>query len=214
MSGQAVRALVGGLRRCIEGLEWTPAGTQWAEYTSDNSYTDAAARSKRDIISRAIAGLEAQIVWDLGANTGEYSRAAREAGAQVIAFDIDPAAVERNYRHVRASGESGILPLLLDLANPSRPRAGPTASDSRSSSADPRMLSWRWRWSTISPSAATFRSIGSPSFLSRLGRALIIEFVPKSDVQVQRLLRNRADVFPGYTVEGFEEAFRPVFPDR
>jgi hypothetical protein len=48
-------------------------------------------------------------------------------------------------------------------------------------------------------------------FLSRLGRALVIEFVPKSDTQVQRLLKNREDIFPGYTVEGFEEAFRRRF---
>ena len=43
--------------------------------------------------------------------------------------------------------------------------------------------------------------------LRRLGRALVIEFVPKSDSQVQRLLASREDIFPGYTREGFEEAF-------
>jgi hypothetical protein len=42
---------------------------------------------------------------------------------------------------------------------------------------------------------------------ARLGRALIVEFVPKSDSQVERLLTNRADIFPDYTIEGFERAF-------
>jgi hypothetical protein len=46
---------------------------------------------------------------------------------------------------------------------------------------------------------------------ARLGRALVIEFVPKSDSQVGRLLRNRADIFPHYTQEGFERAFEPHF---
>ncbi len=211
MSAQAVRALVGGLRRCIEGLEWTPAGTQWAEYTSDNSYTDAASRSKRDIVSRAIAELHARDAWDLGANTGEYSRAAREAGAQVIAFDIDPAAVERNYRQVRSTGESGILPLLLDLANPS-PAQGWAHSERLSleqrGPADVLMALALVHHLAIGRNLPLDRIA---SFLSRLGEALIIEFIPKSDVQVQRLLRNRADVFPGYTVEGFEKAFRRYF---
>ena len=58
-------------------------------------------------------------VWDLGANTGEYSRAAREVAPLVVSFDMDPAAVERNYRRVRAEGEKGILAFLLDLTNPS-----------------------------------------------------------------------------------------------
>ena len=48
-------------------------------------------------------------------------------------------------------------------------------------------------------------------FLARLGRRLVIEFVPKSDSQVKRLLQNRADIFPGYTQEGFEQAFAESF---
>ena len=46
------------------------------------------------------------------------------------------------------------------------------------------------------------------SYFRRLGRHLVIEFVPKSDSQVSRLLLSRPDIFPGYTKEGFEEAFQ------
>jgi hypothetical protein len=49
------------------------------------------------------------------------------------------------------------------------------------------------------------------SYLVRLGKVLIIEFVPKSDPQVTRLLLSRPDIFPGYTKEGFEEAFSRYF---
>jgi hypothetical protein len=48
-------------------------------------------------------------------------------------------------------------------------------------------------------------------FLAKVGRGLIIEFVPKSDSQVRRLLRDRPDIFPDYTREGFEAAFRSHF---
>jgi hypothetical protein len=211
MKRDAVMTLVRSLRSCIQGLEWTPAGTEWADYASDNSYTDPATQSKREIVSRAIGSFGARMVWDLGANTGEYSRVARDAGSQVIAFDIDPAAVERNYRQVRSAGDSGILPLLLDLANPS-PGQG-WAHNERLS------LEQRGPADAIMALALVHHlAIGRnvpldriADYLSRLGRALIIEFVPKTDTQVQRLLRNREDVFPGYTVEGFEEAFRRHF---
>jgi hypothetical protein len=47
--------------------------------------------------------------------------------------------------------------------------------------------------------------------LRRLCRWLVIEFVPKSDSQVQRMLATREDIFPGYTQEGFEKAFLGPF---
>ncbi|MEO7987094.1 MAG: SAM-dependent methyltransferase [Gemmatimonadales bacterium] len=211
MTRDAALALVGGLRRCIERLEWKASGTEWADYVTDNSYSDEAARSKREIITSALAPLKAEMIWDLGANTGEYSRAARETASQVVAFDIDPAAVERDYRRVRAQGETGLLPLLLDLANPS-PAQGWAHTERLS-------LEQRGPADAVLALALVHHlAIGRnvpldriASFLSRLGRILVIEFVPKEDVQVRRLLRNRADVFPGYSVEGFEEAFRRYF---
>jgi hypothetical protein len=39
----------------------------------------------------------------------------------------------------------------------------------------------------------------------------VIEFVPKEDSQVQILLSTRKDIFPRYTIEGFEEAFSKSF---
>jgi hypothetical protein len=211
MSRHAVEALVGGLRRLIERLDWTPAGTVWADYVDDNSYTDAAARSKRDIVARSVATIGARTVWDLGANTGEYSRAARETAGQVVAFDIDPAAVERNYRRVKSTGETGLLPLLMDLANPSPALGwahGERLSLEQRGPADALLAL------ALVHHLAIGRNLPLPgiaSYLARLGRHLIIEFVPKDDIQVQRLLRHREDVFPGYTADGFEQAFRRHF---
>ena len=37
-------------------------------------------------------------------------------------------------------------------------------------------------------------------------RTVILEFVPKEDAMVRRLLASRRDVFPGYTLEGFRAA--------
>ena len=47
-----------------------------------------------------------------------------------------------------------------------------------------------------------------------LWKWLVIEFVPKSDSQVQKLLTSREDIFPNYTREGFESAFSACFTIR
>ena len=48
-------------------------------------------------------------------------------------------------------------------------------------------------------------------FFSNLCNWLIIEFVPKDDSQVQRLLSTRKDIFDEYTQEHFEAAFKHYF---
>jgi hypothetical protein len=53
--------------------------------------------------------------------------------------------------------------------------------------------------------------INVANYLAELGEYLIIEFVPKSDSQVKRLLASRLDIFPEYTGLGFEAAFDQLF---
>ena len=48
-------------------------------------------------------------------------------------------------------------------------------------------------------------------FFHGLGKWLVIEFVPKSDSQVKKLLASRLDIFDEYTVEGFEQSFTRIF---
>jgi SAM-dependent methyltransferase len=211
MSPQAVLGLVKSLRAIVTGLNWEPAGTEWADYAHDHNYSTAAARSKRETVSDLLRQVQRRVVWDLGANTGEYSRVAREAGARVIAFDLDPAAVERNYRQVKRESEKGILPLLQDLSNPS-PGQGWAGTERMSleqrGPADVALALALVHHLAIGRNLPLVRLA---EFLARLARSLIIEFVPKADSQVQRLLRNREDVFPGYTQEAFEDAFRRHF---
>jgi ribosomal protein L11 methylase PrmA len=207
VSAQTILGLVRGLRSVIQGLAWNPGGTEWSDYAADNNYTPEAARSKRELVTAMLRGRGAATAWDLGANTGEYSRAAREVVPRVIAFDLDPAAVERNYRRVRAEGETGILPLRMDLTNPS-PALGWAHRERLSleerGPADALLALALVHHLAIGHNVPLDRIA---AFLARLGRTLVIEFVPKSDSQVQRMLRHREDIFPHYTREGFEAAF-------
>ncbi len=49
------------------------------------------------------------------------------------------------------------------------------------------------------------------SYLARLGDRVIIEWVPKQDSQVQRLLASRKDIFSSYTEERFVVAVKEFF---
>ena len=211
MPKRALVSLIDSLRSAIVRLDWRPAGTQWADYVDETNYSDAATTETHDLVRRFVRESNATSVWDVGANTGVYSRIAREHAEHVVSFDVDPAAVERNYRAVRARDETGILPLLLDVTNPSP------------------ALGWahRERMSLVERGPADLvmalalvhhLAIGNnvpldsvAAFFAEIGKTLIIEFVAKGDSQVQRLLRNREDIFPSYTKEGFEAAFSEHF---
>jgi ribosomal protein L11 methylase PrmA len=208
---QSLIGLVQSLRGLITRLTWRPQGTEWVDYTTDNNYTAQATASKRELVTAMLRGRGVRTVWDLGANTGEYSRAARAEAEQVVAFDVDPAAVERNYRRVRAENESRILPLLMDLTNPS-PALGwahrERLSLEQRGPADALLALALVHHLAIGHNLPLERIAET---FARLGRHLIIEFVPKEDSQVQRMLRSRPDIFPRYTREGFEAAFRTCF---
>jgi SAM-dependent methyltransferase len=214
MSPTALRGLVDSLRSTVRGLDWRPSGTEWADYVETRRYAPESVDSKARLVRGFLASLSPApaTVWDLGANTGEFSRMAAEAtGARVVAFDVDPAAVERNYRQARAEGSTSLLPLVLDLANPT-PGLGWAGKE-------------RDSWLARGPADVVMAlalvhhlAIGNnvplesvAALLAAAGRTLLVEWVPKEDEQVQRLLRSRRDVFPGYTREGFEAAFATRF---
>ena len=51
----------------------------------------------------------------------------------------------------------------------------------------------------------------SACHIAACGRRAIVEFVPKHDPQVKKLLASREDIFPNYTREGFKSSFGAVF---
>jgi ribosomal protein L11 methylase PrmA len=206
-----LHALVASLRNCVAGLRWKPSGTEWAEYADNTSYSDRATAAKERLVGELVARVEGPVVWDLGANTGRYSRIAADAGKRVLSFDIDPAAAERNYRSLRRDGRTDILPLVLDVANPSA-GAGWAGRERRSlvdrADADATLSL------ALVHHLAISRNVPLPMFadlLADLAPAAIVEFVPKQDPMVRRLLAVRRDVFPDYTIEGFRAAVSTRF---
>ena len=147
----------------------------------------------------------------MGANTGVFSRISAAKEIDTIAFDVDPAAVEKNYRHMRENKERKILPLYMDLTNPS-PSIG-WANEERLSliergPADTVLALALIHHLTISNNVPFSHIV---AFLRQVCRFLIIEFVPKNDSQVQRLLRTREDIFYHYIQDHFEVSFKEHF---
>lgn len=211
MNLQAMTALVESLRETILKLEWKPSGTEWADYYCDTNYTDHAMEHKETLVEEWVTKASPRMIWDLGANTGKFSQVAAKCGEYVIASDIDPAAVELNYRSIKEKNLSNILPLVVDLTNPS-PAIGWHYQERDSflqrGPADLVMALALVHHLAISNNTPLEQVA---EFLASCGQWLIVEFVPKSDSQVQRLLRNRKDIFEKYTQEGFEEAFKTYF---
>jgi hypothetical protein len=48
-------------------------------------------------------------------------------------------------------------------------------------------------------------------FFASIGNNLLIEFVPKSDSKVIKLLSSREDIFDGYNENDFEKSFKKSF---
>ena len=211
LSKDALVALIESLQVTVRKLEWNPAGTEWADYYAANNYTDSAFEHKKVLVGDWLSRIEAKTVWDLGANTGIFSRVAAEAGAYVVSSDIDPAAVEVNYRLVKEKKEQNLLPMVLDLTNPS-PAIGWNNLERDSflqrGPVDATLALALVHHMAISNNVPLARVA---EFFAACGEWLIVEFVPKSDSQVQKLLRSRLDIFSDYTKSGFEQTFGEFF---
>ncbi len=213
MSKFALRGIIDSLETGVRRLKWEPGGTEWSDYYGETNYTEGSLCEKEKIIKYFLekAGGGNKFLWDLGGNTGRFSRLAANKGLYTLSFDIDPSAVEKNYRKAKENGEENIFPLIEDITNP-----GPA-------------LGWenRERESLINRGPADIvlalafvqhLAISNNTPFSRIAklffslcRDLIIEFVPVDDSQVEKMLIGRKNIFSGYTRENFEKEFRAYF---
>jgi ribosomal protein L11 methylase PrmA len=195
------------LQRGIDILRWDPGKTRWADYYETFSYGEDAITFKEAFVRQFISLVEPKVIWDIGANTGRFSRIASDQGIFTIAMDFDAGAVDANYQLAKSNAESSIQPLVIDLTNPS-PNLGWRLSE-RSSLLDRGPVD-----AILALALVHHLAIGNnlpfseiASFFADLGKWLLIEFVPKDDVQVQQMLSVREDIFDSYTQEAFEAEF-------
>jgi ribosomal protein L11 methylase PrmA len=209
-----LQGLMESLRNTTSSLSWKYSITEWGDYYEDTNYVDESMKNKETLVARFLAEHKPggnPIAADFGANTGKFSRLAVKQGYFVVAHDIDEVAVDKNYRETLENNEQSVLPLIQDLTNPS-PSIG-WANKERMSFGERHDIDVGMALAIIHHIAITnnvpLASVAE--FFSGLCKKLIIEFVPKSDSQVRRLLATREDVFPDYNEAGFEQAFGQYF---
>jgi SAM-dependent methyltransferase len=212
-SRRSLEAILASLQNCVAALRWDAAGTEWADYYDANhNYGEAGLAAKDRLVRELLSSVHPQTVWDLGANNGRFSRIAAECGAEtVVAWDIDPACVDQNYRQMIERRETALHPLLLDLTTPA-PGIG-WENRERSSFADRAGIDAVLALGLIHHLAVSNNVplAHIARCFAKLGKWLIVEWIPKGDSQFQRLLNSRADIFTDYGQQQFESQFRQYF---
>lgn len=208
------RGLVGildSLRGTVASCTWRTGQTEWGDYYKITNYSADAFEAKRRLVGEAIAIAQPGYVWDLGANDGTFSRLVSNQRIPVLAWDIDPVAVERNHQEGKRRGEQYLTPALVDLMNPS-PALGWNGREREGffERNKPDLVICL----ALIHHLAIGNNVPLPqvvAMLQRLGAWVLVEFVPKHDSKVQELLRNREDIFPDYTEAAFKAAFLRAF---
>lgn len=211
-SADLAKATARNLRKLVAGLEVGKRGGRadddpsiWSDYRTTCSYSDDDAGAKREFVRAALAEGPTGQVLDLGANDGAYSVLAAEQADYVVAVDGDEKVVDLLYRRLRSEKRENVLPLVMNLADPSggigwrnRERA-PFAERVR-----PDV--------TLALALVHHLAIGANvplpevvDWLGSFGGRLVVEFVHVGDPMVERLLANKpAGLFDDYQREAFE----------
>ncbi|MFC4147813.1 methyltransferase [Micromonospora mangrovi] len=202
-------ATVRGLAKLVRRLDRRPGETHWADYQRTCAYSAADRLAKERFVEGAMAAAGSPaLALDLGANDGRYARVAARHADYVVAVEQEPAVVDALWRALRAEGERRILPLVMDLADPSPgggwrgvERAG-FAARTRADVVLALAVAHHLALGRNVPLAEVvdqFVGFGVP------GGRLVVEFVHPEDPMARRLLANKPDgLFPDYRREEFE----------
>jgi hypothetical protein len=212
-STELVLATVRGLRRLVERLDWQPPASHWAGYRQTCSYSDDDRQAKLDFVDAALAGPGSrELVLDLGTNDGAYARVAARHARLVVAVEADHAVTDSLYRQLRDEGERRILPLVMDLADPSP--GGGWRSVERAPFVGRRPADAVLALALVHH-LAIGRNVPLPQvvdLLAEMGRELVVEFVDPADPMAARLLANKpAGLFGDYRREEFERVLAERF---
>ena len=208
-----IDAQLKGLERAVAGLTWERQESTWSDYSDRSHYGTPDLQVKERFVGAAIESRSIGRVLDLGANDGHFSRLALRAGARsVVAVDSDDLVVDRLYRDLRREGERRILPLVLDLSDPS-PGLG-----WRSRERPPFVTRVRpdlVLCLAVVHHLALTNTVPLPAIVELLAdfaAPVVVEFAHHDDAMAARLLaRKRTGVFDGYRREHWERALAERF---
>jgi hypothetical protein len=204
---ELIQANVRRLQKLVRRLRPKRGRSTWAGYRETAPYDRKDAERKERFVRDAG---HATLAWDLGCNDGRFSRALE--AEHVVAVDGDERVVGELYSALRAKDSRSILPLVVDLADPS-PGLGWRGVERK-------RLEERARPDLVLCLALVHHlAIGRNlpldelvGWLRGVEARLVIEFADRDDVMVRRLLAaKRAETHESYTRERFEHALGERF---
>ncbi|MBL0057880.1 MAG: class I SAM-dependent methyltransferase [Elusimicrobia bacterium] len=195
-----VRRLLG----IVRGLRVKRHESEWSDYANERNYSPEDYAAKKEFVKSVCARRSWDLAWDLGCNTGDFSLIAADHASCVVAMDADDGVVENLYRRLKTAQDTRVLPLVMNLADPS-PAQGWAGRERKS-------LTSRGKPDLVMALALLHHLViganvplaDAVAWLASLGAELVVEFVGKEDSMVQRLLLNREDIFTDYDRPHFE----------
>lgn len=198
------------LEKIIRRLPPPAGGSEWSEYMDIGHY-DATDQDRKETFVREAIGSRRRLVWDLGCNTGLYSAIAAESADYVVALDADEMSIERLYQRLAKEHCPNVLPLVGNLADPV-PDLGWRGLERRSllrRGSPDLVLALALIHHVVITANIPLREF--VEWLADLGADLVIEFVNKQDPMVEKLLRNKEDIYTDYDQANFEKCLRSRF---
>lgn len=199
------KALAKKLLKTVRELSSDRADSGWSAYRSTCSYSEEDREAKERFVVDAASSREVGVAWDLGANDGAYSRLIAEHAKQVIAVDYDDVTVDAMYRSFSEAGITNILPIVMNLVDPSPARGWRGAERKAFTDRGKPDLVLALALVHHMALAANVPLAQIVDWFADLGGRLIVEFVEAHDPMAERLLGNKeAGMFPDYRIEEFE----------
>ena len=202
-SGQMIKANAKSLHKTVSGLEYPSKDSEWGDYECTHSYNAQDSSTKGTFVCEAINKIRPGRVVDLGGNTGTYSLQISASVPQVVCMDIDPVAINRLYLRMQQKNIKNVIPIVGNLLDPT-PSAGWNLAERRG------LLDRLSCDAFLALALIHHLCIGGNvpiplviEVLHKIAPAGVLEWVDKSDPMVQKMLRNRHDIFVDYEWEKF-----------
>jgi len=198
-----VIGLVQSMSRLISGMDGQEEKTDWSHYEKTHSYSNAEHSEKSEFITKNISEKSYRLAWDLGCNSGYFSRICEQHCEYVISVDGDHGAIEKLFKSQKESNSNQILPLSINLSNLS-PNQGWASTERIAFDQRKRpdlviclALVHHLRMTENIPTGLFLK------WLRSLESDVIIEFVGRDDEMVVKLLTNKNEKYLDYNLEQF-----------
>lgn len=211
-SEKKLHRLIDSLQSLIQSLQWKGVATAWDQYYEEANQRNDYVLEKKKIIMEWLSDLtEIRTAVDLGANEGSFSFLPASRNVQTIATDSDHPSINRLYQKIKKENEKNILPLLIDLSNPSSAiglNNKERISFTERTKCDVGMALALIHHLAIGKNIPLEKIA---ELFEKLATHFIIEFIPKNDEKIRFMLQQKRDIYHNYSEENFVRSFATYF---